>query len=78
MAGNACTSISALGVRPMPVYYSTLIKFSSGDPSSAAPYVDHLRAFLNSEYPYQSIASTVCLLAACTALQGGLGAVLPT
>ena len=35
-----------IGMRPLPQYDTTLIRFQQGKPSSYKPYTDHLQAFL--------------------------------
>lgn len=44
--GSLTKANPALGVRPMPVFDSTLIRFSQGDSGSYRPFVDHFKAFL--------------------------------
>lgn len=36
-------------MRPMPLFDSTMIRFSQGKPSSYRPYTDHLEAFMKSK-----------------------------
>lgn len=41
----------AIGVRPMPLFDSTLIRYTSGRRSSYQPYTDHLEAFFKTYAP---------------------------
>ncbi|KAF6034346.1 ATP1B1 [Bugula neritina] len=46
----------AIGVRPMPLFDSTLIRYTSGRRSSYQPYIDHLEAFFKSKFIFSKLS----------------------